>query len=153
MSRVQAAFVRTALVYLVLTGVLGTIFLAAPRWIGAFRVVHVHAGLLGFMLSLIMGVAFWLMPRPGGRRTPRAEAWAYGLFHGGLALRVALEPWWRLGGPPELRFLLVIAALATLAGTAVFAVALWGRAVDADTLRRIRAERPPTARDGSTAPW
>lgn len=141
MSRIQAAFVRTALVYLVLTGALGVVFLAAPRWMPAFRVVHVHAGLLGFFLSLVMGVAFWLLPRPAGRRTPRAEAWSYALFHGGLAARVALEPWWRLGGPPELRALLVAAGTATLAGMTVFAVALWGRAVDADTLRRLRSER------------
>jgi len=138
-SRVQALFVRTALVYLVLTGLLGTAFLAWPSWMGAFRVVHVHAGLLGFFLSLVMGVAFWLMPRPGGRRTPRLEAWAFALFHGGLALRVVIDPWWRMVGPSSLRWVLVVAGAATLAGMVIFAVALWGRAVSAETLRRSRS--------------
>jgi hypothetical protein len=138
MSRVQAAFVRAALLYLVATGLLGVALQAAPGRAAAFRVVHVHAGVLGFFLSLVMGVAFWLLPRPGGRRTPRAEAWAFALFHAGLAARMALEPWWRLGGPPELRWALLVAGLLTAAGMTVFAAALWGRAVDADTVRRAR---------------
>ncbi len=139
MSRVQALFVRTALAYLVLTGLLGTAFLAWPSWMAAFRVVHVHAGVLGFFSSLIMGVAFWLMPRPGGRRTPRLEAWAFALLHGGLALRVVVDPWWRMVGPSSLRWVLVAAGAATLAGMAIFAVASWGRAVSANALRRARS--------------
>ncbi len=141
MSRVQVLFVRMALAYLVLTGLLGTLFLAWPSWMAAFRVVHVHAGVLGFFLSFVMGVAFWLMPRPGGRRTPRLEAWAFALFHGGLAVRVVVEPWWRMVGPSSLRWVLVAAGSATLAGMAIFAVALWGRALSAEALRRARSDR------------
>ena len=138
MSRVQALFVRVAVVYLVATGALGLLFLITTRWTWAFRVTHVHMGVLGFFLSLVMGVAFWLLPRPGGRRTPRVEAVAFGLFHGGLAVRVMIEPWVKLGGPALLSPLLVVAGASTLAGMAVFARSVWGRAVSVDALRRAR---------------
>lgn len=138
MSRIQAAFVRTAVVYLLATGALGVTFLFEPPWTWAFRVVHVHAGILGFFLSLVMGVAFWLLPRPGGRRAPRREAWAYAAFHGGLLLRMALEPWWRLGGPPTLQWLVIVGSVATLAGMAIFAAEAWRRAATPEALRRAR---------------
>lgn len=57
MNGIQAAFVRTAVVYLLATGLLGVAFLFEPPWTWAFRVVHVHAGILGFFLSLVMGMA------------------------------------------------------------------------------------------------
>lgn len=138
MSPVQVAFLRLAVLYLVATGALGVLFLIDPRWVGAFRVAHVHAGVLGFFLSLVMGVAFWLLPRPGGRRWPGMEAWAFGLFHGGLALRLLMEPWWRSGGPAALQAPVVTGSLATLGGMAVFAVAVWRRAVTPEALRRAR---------------
>lgn len=138
MSRVQALFVRTAVVYLVLTGAFGVLFLATTDYTYAFRVTHVHMGILGFFLSLVMGVAFWLLPRPGGLRHPKPEAWAYGLFHGGLAARVLLEPWLKTGGPALLSPLLVAAGVSTLAGMTVFAIAIWRRAVTPEALRRAR---------------
>ena len=145
MSAVQVAFVRIAVVYLVGTGALGLWFLVDPTWAWAFRTTHVHAGVLGFFLSLVMGVAFWLLPRPGGIRTPRLEAWTLVLFHGGLAVRTVFEPWLRLGSAPAVAEpLLWASGVATLAGMGLFAVSVWGRARTPEELRRARERRDAT---------
>ena len=145
MSAVQVAFVRLAVVYLFGTGALGLWFLIDPSWAWAFRTTHVHAGVLGFFLSLVMGVAFWLLPRPGGVRTPRIEAWTLALFHGGLAVRTVLEPWLRLGSAPTFAEPLLWASGAiNLAGIALFAGSVWGRARTPEELRRARERRNRT---------
>jgi len=59
-------FVRAALFYLVYAAFLGTLFYLFPGLAGPFRPSHVHAGLVGFFLQMVMGVAYWMMPRPGG---------------------------------------------------------------------------------------
>ncbi len=138
MSGAQVAFVRASLVYLVLTGAVGVAITVQPGWTGIFRVVHAHAGVLGFFLSFVMGVAFWLMPRPGGLRTPRLEAAAFVLFHGGLATRMVADPFWRMTGADWTRPALVVAAMATLAGMALFAAVMARRAVPAAALQRRR---------------
>ncbi|MEX2500991.1 MAG: hypothetical protein WD336_01335 [Trueperaceae bacterium] len=142
MSFVQVAFVRIAVLYLVATGVLGLWFLIDPTHAWIFRTTHVHAGVLGFFLSLVMGVAFWLLPRPGGVRTPRVEAWTLALFHGGLLVRTGIEPWTRAGtAPPWADPILWCAGAATVAGMITFAASVWGRARTPEELRRARERR------------
>lgn len=141
MSRYQIALVRAALIYLVLTGALGLLFIAAPASVAPLRVTHVHAGLLGFFLSLVMGVALWLLPRPGGARDPGAEARIFWSFHVGLALRMVVEPWARWGGPAWLQAPLMLAGVLLLAGIAAFALAAWPRLRSPGALRELRASR------------
>jgi uncharacterized protein (DUF2249 family) len=61
-------FVRAALLYLVCAAFLGTLLYLFPGLVGPFRPSHVHAGLVGFFLQMVMGVAYWMMPRPRGLR-------------------------------------------------------------------------------------
>jgi len=81
-SGTHVAFIRLAVAYLVLTGVLGTAMIWNPAWTGYLRVAHFHAGLMGFFLSFVMGVAYWLLPRPGGRRYPVRERITLWASHG-----------------------------------------------------------------------
>lgn len=143
MSRTHVAFVRAAMVYLLATGVVGTMLVIQPGWTGIFRVAHVHAGVLGFFLSFVMGVAFWLMPRPGGMRMPRLELATFVLFHGGLALRLVADPFWRMTGADWTGPALVGSSLATLAGMALFGSAMIRRAVPAAVLQRRRRTSAP----------
>ena len=138
MSRWEVALVRAALVYLVATAVLGVAFFASPALAGYFRTTHIHLGVLGFFLSMVMGVAYWLMPRPGGLRQERAEAWTFWLLNGGLILRTVGEPWLRMGGPPWLRELTIAAGLLLLAAIVVFAVSMWARVRTAKEIQRLR---------------
>jgi hypothetical protein len=128
MSRYEVALVRGALCYLVATALLGFAFFWSPALAAYFRTTHVHLGLVGFFLSFVMGVAYWLMPRPGGLRQERAEAVTFYLLNAGLLSRAALEPLWRLHGLEGLRAALAVSAALQVAAVLVFAAAMWRRA-------------------------
>lgn len=81
-----------------LTGLLGVLFFLFPSLAPYFRVAHIHLGVLGFFLSMVMGVAYWMMLRPGGLRQEGLEATTFHLLSSGLFLRALAEPWWRYTG-------------------------------------------------------
>ncbi|APD08617.1 MULTISPECIES: hypothetical protein [Thermus] len=133
-------FVRAALLYLVYTALLGSLFYLFPSLVGPFRPSHVHAGLVGFFLQMVMGVAYWMMPRPGGLRQEALEALTFSLLNAGLLLRLALEPLY-LMGHEGLRPWLALGGALQLLATLVFAHAMGKRVVTADMLRKMREER------------
>lgn len=133
-------FIRAALLYLIYTALLGTLFYFFPGLVGPFRPSHVHAGLVGFFLQMVMGVAYWMMPRPGGLRQDRLEAFTFFLLNAGLLLRLLLEPF-HLMGWEGLRPWLGLSGGLQLAATLVFAHAMTRRVVTGDMLRKMREER------------
>ncbi|GAA5336764.1 MULTISPECIES: hypothetical protein [Thermus] len=133
-------FVRAALVYLIYTALLGTLFYLFPGLQGPFRSSHVHAGLVGFFLQMVMGVAYWMMPRPGGLRQDRLEGLTFVLLNAGLLLRLVLEPLYLLG-QEGLRPWLGLSGGLQLLATLVFAFAMHRRVVTGDMLRKMREER------------
>ncbi len=80
MPRLTVWAVRASLVCLVLGALLGAALLAVPPLDpsatgGLVRLVPVHVELLavGWLVQLALGVAYWILPRAGGRRpAPRA---------------------------------------------------------------------------------
>jgi hypothetical protein len=84
--------VRASLVCLVLGALLGAALLALPPLdppaaAGLARLVPVHVELLlvGWLVQLALGVAYWILPRAGGRRPAAGLA---GSGEAGLALGV-----------------------------------------------------------------
>ncbi|MFN3180228.1 MAG: hypothetical protein ACK41R_08820 [Thermus sp.] len=133
-------FVRAALLYLIYNALLGTLFYLFPHMVGPFRSSHVHAGLVGFFLQMVMGVAYWMMPRPGGLRQDRLEGLTFVLLNAGLLLRLVLEPLHFLGQEGLRPWLAVSGGLQLLA-ILVFAFAMHRRVVTGDMLRKMREER------------
>nr|AWJ66279.1 putative membrane protein [uncultured bacterium] len=141
MSRYESYLIKAGLIYLVLTGVLGLLFSLQPQWSTYFRTTHLHLGFLGFFLSLVMGVAFWMMPRPGGLRQEKLEAVTFYLHNAGLLLRLIAEPWWRYSGDSRLKLLTAISAMLLLAAIAVFVWSMWQRVKTKEViigLRRVK---------------
>lgn len=66
MSRTTLGFIFTGLVYLVVGITLGVVFFIAPDTL-RLRTVHVHANLVGFVIFLIIGVGYHILPRFRGR--------------------------------------------------------------------------------------
>jgi heme/copper-type cytochrome/quinol oxidase subunit 1 len=97
MLTLHQLFIKTSLLFLLA----GTVMGALLQVRGAFgpgasfnvETVHIHIMAIGFVLMLIMGVAYWMFPRPSGE-TPRQAArdplaWtSYFLLAPGLVLRV-----------------------------------------------------------------
>jgi hypothetical protein len=132
-------FVRTSLACFTLAVLLGAGMVAARHLAGwtvpwSLVVVHTHVALVGGMLLMIVGVAFWMFPldrarfpETRGRYRPGLVRAVYGLLAGGLALRVVVEPLQgdRTGG--ILGALLAAAAASQALGMVLFLVAIWPR--------------------------
>ena len=80
------------MVYLIYTTLLGFPFYLEPGWMAYLRSSHVHAGLVGFLLNIVFGVAYWMMPRPGQLKQPGLEAATFYTLNTGLVLRLIFEP-------------------------------------------------------------
>ena len=83
MPFLSVLLVRTALCWLAAGAAMGALLLAskaAPLPAGVFRLFHMHseAVLIGWMVQLAMGVAWWILPKfprlP--ERGPAAPVWA-----------------------------------------------------------------------------
>ncbi len=149
MSRAQAWLLRGALVYLLLTGTFGVLFSLRPGLVGVFGPTHAHLGLVGFFLSMVMGVAYWMMPRPGGIRQVRLEWTTFWLLQIGMLARLIGEPWTRMGGGPSARTLFVASGFFVLGAMATFAWAMRARVVTIDV---IRARSRPRRGSGDDVP-
>lgn len=107
-------------------------------------VLHAHVLLMGFMLMLIIGVAFWMFPRVNGQRPGREGGWvAFAAINAGLLLRLVSEHAARTAGSPW-RIVLGVAAVLPLLGALAFAVSIWPRvraAMTPEEARRLRARR------------
>ena len=99
MPRLSVFFVRTALGYLAIGFTLGAIMLAdAGMLLGVSpaRLLPMHTEflLVGWMVQLALGVAFWILPRfrTGPERGNERAAWlSYGLLNLGV-LAAAIGP-------------------------------------------------------------
>ena len=140
MNRYEVLLIRFGLVYLVLAAMLGVLFMLEPATAAYFRVTHVHLAFLGFFLSLVMGVAFWMLPRPGGIRQEKAAAATFYLHNAGLIVRSFSEPWFRYAGGLPAQWLLAVSGFLSLAGILVFAVSMSKRVVTAEQIQKYRRD-------------
>ena len=135
-------FVRTSLFWLLVNGVLGVLFYLDPGLLGPWRSVHVHAGVVGFFMNMVFGVAYWMMPRPGQIKQPGLEALTYWTLNLGLLLRGVLEPLSASRGQSELLNAgLLLSALLQLFAMVVFVYAMSRRVVTNEMLWRMRKLR------------
>lgn len=127
--------VRLSLVHLVAGSGLGALLLASRDLVRlaeiggglwGFRNVHLETLLVGWMVQLALGVAFWILPRIGGER-PRAE-----LAVAGAALLNAGVLAAAVGGAWEAEAWAVAGRGAEAAGALLFGAHAWPR------VRRLR---------------
>ena len=140
MSRYEALLIRSGLLYLVLTASFGLSFFLYPSLIPFFKTSHIHAGLLGFFLSTVMGVAYWMMPRPKQLQQDRLEAITFYLLNTGLILRLITEPWWLYTRSTNLKNFVILSAVLLLSSVVVFAFAMNARVLTAKKILAIRTE-------------
>jgi len=123
------------LLWLLANGALGILVAIRPGLTGLMAPTHAHLGTIGFFLSMVMGVAFWMLPRPGGLRQPRLEAITFLLLQAGMITRVIGEPWWRATGSASAHALFSVSGGLVLGAVITFALAMRKRIVTLDTLR------------------
>ncbi len=128
MPRLSGWFVRASLVYLALGFSLGAVLLVNKAWefnplVLKFLPVHSEVLLVGWLIQLAMGVAYWILPRVGGS-APRGNPWLIGLSFGSLTIGVILVI---AGSVTPLSRLILLGRLLELVGVAAFVISSWKR--------------------------
>jgi cbb3-type cytochrome oxidase subunit 1 len=128
-------FIKTGIAFLATGLLVGAWMIVRRELFGVFAnryeiSAHTHALLVGFVMMMILGVALWLFPRPAKEdtryRSEHAEV-AYWLLTLGTAARLVGE----LARPHTtsalVRWTVVAAGLAQVAGLGVFFFTMWTR--------------------------
>lgn len=126
MPRLSLWFVRASLVYLLLGFTFGALMLAEkgisffpPVW--NLLPIHIEFLLLGWLVQLAMGVAFWIVPR-FGVGLPRGNEmliWvAFVCVNSGILL-AALQLWFPLG--------LLAGRVLEVVGVVIYVICTWRR--------------------------
>ncbi len=138
MPYVSRLFIKAGITYLVLTFIAGATLLSfeaagrpAPYVIA---VEHGHAGFVGWLVNMVIGVAYWLLPanrarfpQTQGRYPELLARFSFYSLNIGLALRLLGEPWFTLQPSAAGSTLLYIAAFLQLLGIGAFAWIAWQR--------------------------
>ena len=120
-------FIRTALLYLLLSFTVSLAQALVPSGTALAWPTYLHLLVVGWLTQLIFGVAYWMFPRyQAGLGFPFERlGWiCYGCLNAGLLLRVAAE------SGPESSWrseLFVVSALLQLIGGWAFVVTTWPR--------------------------
>ncbi len=138
MPFVPRLFVKTGIVYLVLTFVVGAVLLtlealgrSVPFIVG---VEHAHMGFVGWLVNTVIGVALWLLPinrkafpQTQGRYPETPARLAFVLLNAGLAVRLIGEPLQQNHPTAAVGALVVAAAFAQVASIAIVGWIVWQR--------------------------
>lgn len=96
----------------------------------ALITAHTHLTLFGFVIILIMGVAYWMFPRPAKddlRYSPDLAEVNYWLITAGTAVRAAGELSMAVAYQPWEKWLVLIGSAAQLAAGFTFVWNIWTR--------------------------
>lgn len=143
-------FIKTAIAFLAVGLAIGVWMMARRELADHFPTpyeisAHTHAILVGFVMTMILGVALWLFPRPEKgdvRYNPALVETSYWLLTVGTAIRVAGE----LARPAVsglwLRWLVLLAGTAQALALVTFFYTMWTRVRSAGSREReARGER------------
>jgi hypothetical protein len=132
-------FIKTEIVFLVLTFAIGAALLiasAAGQPVPfVIEVVHGHMGFVGWLVNVVIGVALWMFPldrerypMTQGRYPAAAPLWCYYLLNVGLVLRVVVEPWRNLWGTSlSSALLLGLSGIMQFTAIIIFVSIVWSR--------------------------
>jgi hypothetical protein len=128
-------YLRTAFVFLAL-GLVSGLWIEFQLVTGGvishgMIVAHVHLLLVGFLLLMILGTAFWLFPRSGRGQPigpyPNLVAFAYALLAGGTLARAVTEFFDIQLTAQVWAYIRLASSTGQVAGVLIGIVALWGR--------------------------
>jgi len=137
--------VKTAMLYFLAGIVIGGLMMTGkwidvPSWVWLLRQTHVHLLTFGWITQLIIGIAYWMLPRLT-RFEPRGNElvnWAvFVTFNAGLLMRVVFEPLHLNQPSPAFGLLLFTSGWLQVAAGVLFVANTW---------RRVRAMRPAKSR-------
>lgn len=128
-------YVKTALVFFLLGLALGFWILFLQFWgspgaLGYLITAHTHLILFGFVIMLIMGVAYWMFPRPAKddyRYSPNLAEVNYWLITLGTSIRAGGEVYMYIIGERYATYAVAAGSTLQLLAGLVFAYNIWTR--------------------------
>jgi heme/copper-type cytochrome/quinol oxidase subunit 1 len=128
-------YLKTAILFLATGLIIGGWMVVDREIAGQFpsryaTSAHTHAIHVGFVMMMILGVALWLFPRPAkedARYQPRVAGAAYWLLTIGTFARIVGELSRIWMSALSIRWLIVIASFAQIAGIGLFFYTMWSR--------------------------
>lgn len=131
-------FIKTAIGFLILGLLVGGWMIVRRELFGrapsAYEVsAHTHLLLVGFVMTMILGVALWLFPRPDKsdrRYRPALTESAYWLLTAGTLVRAASELSHDSAsgaGVTRVQWLIVISSMTQIAALVIFFYTMWSR--------------------------
>jgi hypothetical protein len=116
-ERYPRLFIKTALIYLLIGVILGVVIGTDPMLAVRLRFVHIHLNLLGFMIMIIAGVAYHVLPRFTARTMPWPAGVKYHFYLQNIGLLGMLgtkltDDIWTAGG----KTIFVLFAVVTASG-------------------------------------
>ncbi|MCL4830631.1 MAG: hypothetical protein KJZ95_24955 [Caldilinea sp.] len=135
MPSITRLFIKASLLYLVAAFFVGVILVLRPMYdlpaiTAGFSPIYFHLFMVGWVMQLIVGVAYWMFPK-WSKTQPRGHdslaLATFWLLNAGLLLRVVAEPAQMVSAWPGWGWLIVASAtLQWLAGLA-FVANTWPR--------------------------
>jgi len=128
-------FIKSALIYFVLSLIVGVLIQARPAIslppeIISLRPTYFHLLTVGWITQLIIGVGYWMFPKYS-KEKPRGSdrlAWAtFILINLGLILRAISEPMVAIQSKPDLGWLLALSAVFQVIAGWLFVINTWPR--------------------------
>ena len=143
MPAISRLFIKAALISFLLGMVAGAAFLLYKAATGqevphSLVIIHTHLLTVGFLVNMVIGVAYWMFPRPTA--VPTRDVAATVMFwslNGGLVLRFLTEPFVDQPGGMLLRLALGFSGVLQGAASIIFLAIIWRRVMSA----RARWER------------
>lgn len=128
-------YLKTSLAFLALGLLQGFYMLLGQRlgwpWPAGIVAAHTHVLLFGFVFMMIMGVAFWMFPRPGEGEvtsyTPGLAEVAYWFVTVGTALRFAGDTLWGVVTLPGYAWVSPLGGVGQVIGAGLFIYGIRGR--------------------------
>ncbi len=135
MFELSRRYIKTGFLFFIVGLLLGLYMIVEAygfdNWPKKFLITaHVHVILFGFIISLIMGVALWMFPRPRDQRgySPRIAEATYWFLTLGTAIRFLAELSLSLGSPAlPLKGAVILGSLSQLLAGILFVVNIWSR--------------------------
>jgi len=135
MFTIVRRYIKTSLIFFIAGLMLGGLILylrltGSTDNLGILISAHTHLILFGFMVTLIMGVAYWMFPRPAKddfRYSPRLSEINYWLITIGTAIRAVGEILMYAHPEGYAVFLVTVGAVAQLVAGFIFSWNIWTR--------------------------
>jgi hypothetical protein len=135
MPRLSQLMIRTALVWLALGSTIGGLVLFTKGipllpWLWTLRAAHIHILLVGWIVQLACGVAFWILPRldTGGSRGDERPVWlCYGALNVGVMLAAIYGPIASIAASVAGSVAYIVVGALYLIAAAAFVIHTWPR--------------------------